>query len=170
MPSGGAVAGRAAALLAAAVLVRAGPADAQAREPREDVAIVVNRTNPRDGLSLQELRRIFLGERGRWENGRRVVLVMREPGAPERSVMLRQVCRMSEREFRQHFLQLLFIGQTPDLPRELVTSNGVVRFVVNVPGAIGYVSALDADSTVKVLRVDGRLPGEAGYPVRMGGL
>lgn len=126
----------------------------------------MNRTNPRDDVSLGELRRIFLGERGRWENGRRVVLVMRERRTAERATILRRVCRMTEQEFRQHFLQLVFTGQTPDVPRELVTPTGVVRFVVNVPGAIGYVSAMDADSTVKVLRVNGHLPGEAGYPLR----
>jgi hypothetical protein len=39
----------------------------------------------------------------------------------------------------------------------------VLRFVFNVPGAIGYARASEVDSTVKVLRVDGLLPGEDGY-------
>ncbi len=39
----------------------------------------------------------------------------------------------------------------------------VLRVVFNVPGAIGYVRASEVDATVKTLRVDGHLPGEAGY-------
>jgi len=36
-----------------------------------------------------------------------------------------------------------------------------------VPGAIGYVRASDADSTVKILRVDGRLPDDKDYRFRL---
>jgi hypothetical protein len=45
----------------------------------------------------------------------------------------------------------------------LATPNGVLRFVFNVPGAIGYVRASEVDASVKTLRVDGRLPGDRGY-------
>src|SRR5438105_2437691 len=51
-----------------------------------NLAIVVNLNNPVENLSTPELRRIFLGERGHWPNpyGRRITLVMLEPGWPER--------------------------------------------------------------------------------------
>ncbi len=53
-------------------------------------------------------------------------------------------------------------GET-EAPKTLVSNNGVLRFVYNVPGAIGYVRARDVDASVKTLRIDGRLPGEPGY-------
>ena len=60
-------------------------------------------------------------------------------------------------------MQAVFSGETADAPKTLASTNGVLRFVYNVPGAIGYVRARDADSSVKMLRIDGRLPGEPGY-------
>jgi len=36
-----------------------------------------------------------------------------------------------------------------------------------VPGAIGYIRASDIDSTIKVIRVDGRLPSDRDYTLRI---
>lgn len=138
-----------------------------AQAPPEPLAIVVNVTNPVNDVSPAELRRLMLGQRGRWPNGRRVTIVMRAPGVPERSTLLRDVCAMTESGFRRHFLQAVFTGEAADQPRELSTANGVLRFVFNAPGAIGYVRAGDVDNTVKVLRVGGRSPGDPDYPLRV---
>ena len=54
----------------------------------------------------------------------------------------------------------MFTGEAIGAPKMLATTNGVLRFVFNVPGAIGYVRASEVDASVKTLRVDGRLPGE----------
>lgn len=42
-------------------------------------------------------------------------------------------------------------------------------FVYSVPGAIGYVRPDEVDGSVKVIRVDGRLPGESGYRLTLTG-
>lgn len=135
-------------------------ADAQHTEP---LAIVVNKSNPLAEISLADLRRVFRGQRSRWTNGRRVTLVMRDPGAPEREAILRALYGLDEDEYRRSFLQAFFTGEAADAPKTLATTNGVLRFVYNVPGAIGYVRASDVDASVKMLRVDGRLPGDPGY-------
>jgi len=140
----------------------AAPRTARAQDA-EPLAIVVNRNNPVSEISLADLRRVFRGQRTRWTNGRRVTLVMRSPGAPERATILRSVCGLDEEEYRRTFMQAVFGGQTSEIPKTLSSTNGVLRFVYNVPGAIGYVRARDVDASVKTLRVDGRLPGEPGY-------
>lgn len=138
------------------------PVTAHAQEA-EPLAIVVNRSNPVTEISLADLRRVFRGQRTRWANGRRVTLVMRDTGTPERDAILRLVYGLDETEYRRAYLQAVFSGQTSDAPKTLASNNGVLRFVYNVPGAIGYVRARDVDASVKMLRVDGRLPGDAGY-------
>jgi ABC-type phosphate transport system substrate-binding protein len=138
------------------------PGTAQAQEG-EPLAIVVNRSNPLTEISLADLRRVFRGQRTRWHNGRRVTLVMRDPGTPERDAILRSVYGLDETEYRRSYLQAVFSGQTSDAPKTLASNNGVLRFVYNVPGAIGYVRARDVDASVKTLRIDGRLPGDPGY-------
>ena len=132
------------------------------------LAIVVNRSNPLNEVSLSDLRRIYRGQRLRWSNGRRVTLVMRDPGAPERDELLHLLYGVREEEYRRVFLQAIFTGETGDAPKILASPTGVLRFVFNVPGAIGYVRASDADTNVKVLRVDGRLPGDHGYQLELG--
>jgi ABC-type phosphate transport system substrate-binding protein len=138
--------------------------------PEQPLAIVVNRSNPVDNLSFAELRRIFMGERSHWANGRRITLVMIEPGQPERKAMLREVYQMNENDFNTHFLHGTFTGEVFVAPKTLATSVGVRKFVFNVPGAIGYMRAADVDSSVKVLRIDGHLPDDKEYKFRMGDL
>lgn len=131
------------------------------------LAVIVHRSNPTDELSLAELRSIFMGERQRWSNGRRITLLQQEPGQPERDATLRLVYGMSESEVDHHFLRAVYRGQVLSPPKRLSSPERVRRFVFNVPGAIGCVPVAEADDSVKVLRVDGHAPGEPGYPLRM---
>src|SRR3974377_1723554 len=129
------------------------------------LAIIVNRSNSVDALSTSELRRVFLGDRSHWPNGRRITLVMREPGEQERRSMLRDVYQMSESDLKNHFLHGLFTGDILVSPKILATSVGVRKFVFNVPGAIGYGRLSDVDDTVKGLPAAELSPGGKGSRV-----
>jgi hypothetical protein len=145
----------------------AGGASAVPAVPDDTLAIIVNQSNTIDDLSMKELRTVFLGERSHWPNGRRITLVMMDPGLSERKAVLRDVCHMNETEFSRHFLQGLFTGEVFVTPKTLSTSVGVRKFVFNVPGAIGYLRASDVDGSVKAIRVNGHRPEEADYPLRI---
>ena len=132
----------------------------------EPLAIVVNRSNPVENISLPELRKIFLGDRSHWANGRRITLVMRGPGEPERKTILRDVCGMNEDQLKTHVLRGLFTGEILVSPKILATPGGVRRFLVNVPGAIGYLRLSDVDDSVKMVRIDELFPGDKGYKLR----
>jgi phosphate transport system substrate-binding protein len=131
------------------------------------LAIIVNQSNPVDNCSVEELRKIFLGERSHWPNGRRITVVMLDPAQPERKVVLKEIYGMTEKNFSSHFLQGVFAGTVLGAPKTLSTPSDVRKFVFNVPGAIGYVRAADVDNSVKVLRVDGRLPDDKDYQFRL---
>jgi ABC-type phosphate transport system substrate-binding protein len=147
---------------------RAGtPARNEPKPSELNLAIVVNTSNPVENLSMKELRKIFLGERSHWPNGRRITLVMMEPGQPERKALIREVCQMNESDFSRHFLHGLFTGEVFVSPKTLASPVGVREFIFNVPGAIGYVRATDVDASVKVVRVDGRLPDDKEYSLRI---
>jgi ABC-type phosphate transport system substrate-binding protein len=156
-------------VLAAAALLRAAPEARLATSPpkQESLAIVVNQSNPVSDLSLAELRAVFMGERSHWPNGRRITLVMMEQGQPEREAILREICRLSEADFRRRILQGLFTGEVLVSPKTLATPVGVRKFVFNVPGAIGYLRPEDVDASVKVIRLDGHLPSDAEYALRI---
>jgi hypothetical protein len=98
---------------------------AQQTTPSEPLVIVVNRSNPVDKLSSLELRSIFLGSRSHWADGRRITLVMRDPGELERKTVLRDIYDMNESQFKTHFLHGLFTGEilvSPKSSRRLSVS------------------------------------------------
>lgn len=130
------------------------------------LAIIVHRSNPVDGLTLNELRQIFLLDTQSWPDKHKITVVLREKGQPERAEAIRLLCGMSETQFDRHLLFLTFNGTITRGPRAIQSANAMIRFVFNVPGAIGYIPAELADGSVKVLRVGGRLPGDSQYPLR----
>ena len=146
---------------------KGGPSPAAQASADQNLAIIVNQTNTIDDITLKELRTVFLGERSHWPNGRRITLVMMDPGVPERKAVLRDICRMNETEFSRHFLQGLFTGEVFVSPKTLSSPTGVRKFVFNVPGAIGYVRVSDVDGTVKVIRINGHGVDDAEYPLRI---
>lgn len=154
-------------------LVGVHPDRARARGPEPepagsgDLAIVVNKENPVESLSMAELRKVFLGERSHWPSGRRITLVMMEAGHAERAVLIRDVCQMNESDFNRHFLHGVFTGEVFVSPKTLASPLGVRKFIFNVPGAIGYLRASDVDSSVKIVRVDGHLPSDREYGLHL---
>ena len=144
-------------------IVYAGEFQQRGSKPEQALAIVVNRSNSIDNLSSAELRKIFLGKRSRWPNGRRITVAMLDYGEPERKAVLRQVYRMDEDGYRDYFLKEVYRGDVFAAPKTLESSVVMQKFVFNAPGAIGYLRSSDVDSSVKVLRIDGRLPDDKDY-------
>ena len=132
----------------------------------EALTIIVHRANPISALTMKELRRIFMLETQTWPHGRKITVVLREKGQPERAEAIRLICGMSEPEFEHHVLYQTFRGSVDRGPRSIQSASAMLRFIFNTPGAIGYVRADEVDDTVKVIPIDGRLPGEPGYPLR----
>lgn len=138
-------------------------------DPHQALAIIVNRSNSVENLSSTELRKIFLGERSRWPNGHRIVVTMMESGNLERQIILREVYHMTESVYRNHFLKGTYTGDFPVSPKTLSTPAILRKFVFNSPGAIGYLRASDVDDSVKVVSIDGRLPENLEYKLRIQG-
>lgn len=158
-------------LLSAVLAAGAPPSGASAGrvQPKggEPLAIVVHRSNPVDDLSLRELRRIFMLDTQTWPHGRKITVVLREPGQPERREAIELVCGISEADYDRHVLLQTFRGQVGGGPRSIHSASAMLRFVFNAPGAIGYVRAREVDDSTKVLRIGGLLPQDAGYPLRV---
>lgn len=128
-----------------------------------DVAVVVSKENATDELSFKELVKIFRQERQHWRGSERIYLVMRETGTAEKQIMLERVYKMDEQALKKFWLGKLYRGEISSFPQILGSNEAVKRFVSQVPNAIGLIDASFADPSVKVLRIDGQLPGEQGY-------
>src|SRR5579863_1987055 len=121
------------------------------------IVVIVNNANPVDNLSLGELKKLFLGDRSRWDTGKAVAPVMLAPGAPERTAFLKIVCGMNDADLGKYFLQAAFTGKSATPPKEVGSAGAVKGVVAASPGAIGFVKADDLgnDSGIKAVKVDG---------------
>lgn len=135
------------------------PADAE-------VAIVVNSSNPVSNLSLAELRKIYFGDRQYWKGNLPVLVLMRSRGAREREVVLRVVFEMTEETYTKYWVAKVMRAEVSDPPASLYSFGMLQEGVRGNPGAIGYVNANELRPGIKVLRIDGLLPGESGYSLR----
>lgn len=131
-----------------------------------DVAIAVHPDVPVDNLTLADVRRIVLGDREFWPGSLRLTLFMRAPVAHERDVILKTVCQMTEAQFRQHWIAKVFRADTAVAPKIVYSADTSIDLANRTPGAIAFVDAPAATRAMKIVRVDGKLPGEAGYPLR----
>jgi ABC-type phosphate transport system substrate-binding protein len=132
--------------------------------------VIVNSANPVDNLSLAELKKLFLGDKGRWDTGKAVAPVMMTPGAPERNAFLKLVCGMNDADLAKYFMQAAFSGKSATPPKEVGSGSAVKAFVAAAAGAIGFVKAGDlpaGDATVKVVKIDGAAAGDPGYKLKM---
>jgi hypothetical protein len=148
-------------------LLALGPAstrlDAQTGPP---IAVVVHPDVAVDDLSMAELRRLLLGDREFWPSGERVTLLIRAPVARERDLVVSVLCRMTEAQFRQHWIAKVFRNESPSGPKIVYSAESARDQVARIPGAITFIEASEVGPGVKVVRVNGRKPGESGYPLR----
>jgi len=136
------------------------------RERGSDIAIVVHPDTPVSNLELAEVRKVLLGDRQYWTTNLPVVLLIRAPVARERDVVLKVIYQMSELQFKRYWIAKIFRAEAVSAPKIVYSNDMANELVTAIPGAIAFVSARDVSKGEKVLRVDGHLPGDPGYPLR----
>ena len=145
---------------------------AVAAETTEPLAVIVSTTWDVEEITLPDLRRLYLGRTTQLADTRVICFHLRS-GTESRDAFSLSVLGKSELEMTDYWIQqALTGGRIP--PREVTSTEDMVRAVATRPGAIGYVpwSAVQgAAGEVRVLRVafEGRaaLPSDAGYPIRV---
>jgi hypothetical protein len=131
-----------------------------------DIAVVVNPDVKVEGVSFTELRKILLGSRQFWPSGQPVTLIVRAPVAAERTFLLKKVYDMSEAQYRQYWIAKVFRAEATSGPRVVVSNVESVELVSVLSGAIVLMDASDVPAGLKVLQVDGLLPGSKNYALK----
>lgn len=117
----------------------------------QDVIIVVNPSVSLSQISPAEVRDLFTGVRSRFSDGSRAVPVTLR-GGPAHEVFLMEYVGDNPNEFRARWRKAVFTGQGSML-KECSSESTVLEYVGATPGAIGYVSRVNAGGSVKVLTV-----------------
>ena len=130
------------------------------------VAIVVHKDTGIDNLSLLEVRSIFLANQQFWPDRTRIILLVRAPKSEERDFILNTIYEMDEAQFRQYWIAKMFRAEVPRGPKVVFSTGMMLELVIAIPGSISFVSIDEVTDDVKVVKVDGMLPTDPGYPLK----
>lgn len=130
-----------------------------------DVAIIVHRSHPESGLTMAELNRVFRMEQQHWKAGDRIEVVLQASGSEKDTIIQTRVLGLRASELPAFWLGKTFRGEITAAPRSLASDVSVKQLVGANLHAVGYVDSLLLDESVKALKIDGKSPGEPGYPL-----
>lgn len=133
------------------------------RTSRAQVAVVVHPSNNIEELSLDKLRRLFLGQARTFPAGGHARLGVHSSSAP---IFDRAALGLQPEIVRSRWMAMIFRGEATSIPAELSTPDDVKRFVRDHPDAIAILPLAQVDASVKAIAIEGRRPNEAGYVIR----
>ena len=129
------------------------------------IAVIVNNDNPVDNLSCGS---------AAYRVGRETELERQDPtraddterGSRERILLLQKACHMTDAEYHQYWTRKIFSGDVTSEPVSLPSVGTALDFVSSIKGGISFVDVASVRPGIKVIRIDGHLPGEQGYPIQ----
>ena len=125
--------------------------------------LITAKANPIRDISLPELRQLYRGRRIPL-SGLKAVPFNHPPGTPDRVGFDGLVLGMGPQEVARYWVdQKVRGGDAP--PRTVDSVALLLRVIVALPGAIGYVREGFMSPDLKVVSIEGRMPGDAGYPL-----
>ena len=128
------------------------------------LVVIVSPKTTTNELSLRVLRRIFRNEPAEWTSGKRYIPMNQTPGTPTRVAFDRAVLGLAPNQIVRFWVDQRIRGKS-GAPRTVDSTALLARVVANVPGAISYVRAARIPPQLKALKIDGKAPGDKGYPL-----
>ena len=131
----------------------------------KDIALVSNKSNSLPEMTIAELLKVCKGQMNRWPDGKPVTLVMREPGSADMKIVEEKVYAATAEAVEE--IVAAANHSRKDRPAIIIakTDQDVIRKVEATPGAVGLVDVYSITGAVEVIRIGGKLPLEAGYPL-----
>ena len=123
------------------------------------MAVVVDKGNPTSDVSSSDLTKLLQNNTKSWPTGKKVVVVLRDLPSADTELALRRLLNLSSSEVKDFMTAH---------KGSIVTANSdesLLKIVETTPGAVGLVDVYSITNRVNVLRVDGKLPLEQGYPL-----
>lgn len=136
-------------------------ARAQAAAP---LAVVVARNSRIEHLSRFELKKLYLGANLEAPGGERVLAFHQMYSAPDRVAFEHGVLGMEPEELARYWIDRKIRGEG-GAPRVVGSPELLQRVVSRLNTSVGYVRLDQVGSELRVLPIDGVLPGASGYPV-----
>jgi hypothetical protein len=129
----------------------------------KNTAVVTAVGNKLNDVALADLVKLCKGTQKAWPDGKNFVLVMKDPDAPETRVAFAKLFGTSPSDLKAFIAKL---NESRVVVKVVDSDDSVMSTVANTPGAIGLVDVYSINSSVKVLRLDGKLPFDVGYELK----
>jgi hypothetical protein len=129
----------------------------------KNMAVVVSPGSKLTDVPLADLTKLCKGTQKTWPDGKTFTLVMKDPDSPEMHVAAQKLFGAAPGEAKAMIAKL---NESRVTVRIVDNDEDLLRTVGATPGAAGIIDVYSINSSVKVLRVDGKLPFDIGYPLR----
>ncbi|HET9955359.1 MAG TPA: hypothetical protein VFQ61_12680 [Polyangiaceae bacterium] len=152
--------------LSAFVLAELGfaPSCWAAGEGGSRLAIVVAKGSPLQSIGFHELKRLYMGETVNGPEGLRLLALNQSSVSAERMRFDRGVLGMTPEQAARYWIDRKIRGQ-PGAPKAVDMVEVLQRAVAQLRGAVGYCRLDEVRDGLRVLKIEGKLPTDAGYPV-----
>ncbi|MCP4213632.1 MAG: hypothetical protein GY765_03200 [bacterium] len=114
-------------------------------------SVVANKASAVDSFNARELKSIFLGKKTSWPDGKKIMVVVLKTGDVHKA-FLKAIVKKNPKQYALFWKKATFTG-TGEPPKMVKTEAELVAFVKSTAGAIGYVSAAGADTSVKKIAI-----------------
>lgn len=128
------------------------------------LAVVVAKGSSVSELSMHDLRRLYTGEPGTTPDGKPQIPIALAAGSPDRVGFDQVVTGMPPDILARFWIDRRIRGESGS-PKAVSSPELMLRLVAALAGSIGYVRATDVRGDVKLVRIDGKLPTDDGYPI-----
>ena len=129
----------------------------------KNMAVVTSGGSKLNDVPMAELVKFCRGTTKAWPDGKNFAIVMKNPDAPEMHGVLAKLFGGTPAEAKAVIAKL---NESHPVVKIVESDDELLRTVGATPGAIGVVDVYSINSSVKVLRVDGKLPFDVGYPLK----
>ena len=129
----------------------------------KNMAVVVSAGSKLADVSLADLNKYCKGTAKAWPDGKNFVIVLKNPDAPEMHAALQKLFGGAGAEAKATIAKL---NESRMVVKVVDTDEDLMHTVDITPGAVGIVDVYAINSSVKVLRVDGKLPFDVGYALK----
>lgn len=127
------------------------------------IAIVVNKNNPVENISIKEIQKIFLGEKTTFSASTSIVIGLNSEMKEE---FIKILFNWSDINYKKHWMKRIFSGENFITPKEFERYTALKNFIVQNEGSIAFINYSDKSEDFKILTIDGKLPGSKDYPLK----
>jgi hypothetical protein len=129
----------------------------------KNMAVVTSAGSKLADVSLAELVKYCKGSAKVWPDGKSFVIVLKNPDLPEMRLALQKLFGGGASEAR---IAIAKLNESRQAAIIVESDDDLLHAVDTTPGAVGIIDVYSINSSVKVLRVDGKLPFDMGYALK----